>query len=450
MLKNYYDLNKWNEIINSQHLNNVDTFLDSISPINYIGHGGTCIAFKSENNVFKNLVIKVCLKNNNMLKNSKIFMNYSNFLINSNVKILPPIDIIYEDEYFIIYTQNECSILYSVNDLIMVKILKIIKNLFKKKIKITDLFLKNFGIFANDVYIYDYHDYDYFYSNDNYYICHICHLFNLYYNKSLFINVGIDVNTLIQYNFGRDILPNKVTIMLQDIYNYKFDKVIMSIDSFIIEIKNKIKCSYNNYQFIDIDQDGIINLKNHTQDKFLNVIKIINLYQNNNFTLVDYGCSLGGIGSSVAQLYPKSNIILNNITENELIICNKIKNDLILNNVTIENKNIYLDNNSYDICLYFAILHHILKSKTIDEIINMLLRQTNLYAIIELPFGNDILLSNVIKESDPNYINNYYFLENVDRFKDLISNYFTVIEINKINYDSNDLNRYAFLLKKNV
>jgi hypothetical protein len=155
---------------------------------------------------------------------------------------------------------------------------------------------------------------------------------------------------------------------------------------------------------------------------------------------------LGGIDYQLLTK-PKS-IYINNITKNELDICNKIKYELLFTNVTVENKNITNDNNSYDVCLYFAILHHILKVMTFDDIIKMVLKQTKKYAIIELPFDNDILLKTVMNNGTLNYDLTFGYLKNVDTFTEYISKYFTLHNITKIDYKTNELNRFSFTLEK--
>lgn len=448
MLKKYFKENGWYNYVTETDLKGPESFLMEYfkNKVHYMGHGGTCIAFATEK---YDMAIKVCLKTNDVLKNKKAFLAYSKFLLDSEVKILEPKEILYDDNNFIIYTQEICNLIYSINTLSLIKILKIIMNLIDKKIKLPDLFHKNFGIHKNDIYIYDYHDQGYFYSNDRYYICHIAHIFNMYYHNSLLLGMHLDIDKLIKIDFGKDSLPFVVSNLLKSLYDYEFDKSIEYFKICISELEYKVKCSYNDYQHIDIDKEGIIHLMGHTLDKFNIVNQLLKDCIDDKFTLIDYGCSLGGIGSSVAQNYPDSKIYLNNITKNELSICNKIISDLLLTNVTIVDKNITDDKSSYDICLYFAILHHILKHMTFDNVLKMILRQIKQYAIIELPFGNDALLKKVIQDKSIDYDKSFSYLESIEKFKDEIVKYFNIINIIKIDYpNSNDLNRYVFVLKK--
>lgn len=449
MLFKYYKENGWSQIIKPEDLDKPNEFLKKhfqSDKIQYMGHGGTCIAFLSWKDM---MAIKVCIKKNDILKSGKAFMSYSNFLLDNGVKILEPKEILYSDDNFIIYSQEICSLLYSINTLSLIKILKIIMNLIDKRINIADLFHKNFGVYKNDVYIYDYHDQGYFYSNDRYYICHIAHLFSTYYYDKLFCGIELNTDILEKMEFGKGVFPETVVNILKTAYFYEFDKTIIYIKECIEDLELKVRKSYCDYQSIDIDRGGKLHLKGHTLDKFAIVKNLLEKVKISNFSLIDYGCSLGGIGSSVASLYPEAKIYLNNITKNELQICNEIVKNSLLMNVTITDINLVNDKNSYDICLYFAILHHILKHKTFDQVINIILKQIKKYAIIELPFGYDALLKKVAEDRSIDYDKSFRYLEDIDIFKNEICKYFEILDIIKIEYlNSPDLNRYAFVLMK--
>ena len=62
MLELYYDKNGWDKYIHLDKLHNVDKFICAIQNVKYIGHGGSCIVFASDD-MLKQQVIKVCLKN---------------------------------------------------------------------------------------------------------------------------------------------------------------------------------------------------------------------------------------------------------------------------------------------------------------------------------------------------------------------------------------------------
>jgi hypothetical protein len=122
MLNEYYTQNGWVKKIAISELNDVENFLKTIPNLNYVGHGGTCIAFSNN----KDTIIKVCLKcGNGILKDKITFLNYCDLLIKNNVKILYPLDILYEDINFIIY--NNVYSLHYINNMILIKILQFVK-----------------------------------------------------------------------------------------------------------------------------------------------------------------------------------------------------------------------------------------------------------------------------------------------------------------------------------
>ena len=51
-------------------------------------------------------------------------------------------------------------------------------------------------------------------------------------------------------------------------------------------------------------------------------------------------------------------------------------------------------------------------------------------------------------KSISNYNETFYYLEDIEQFKIYIQEYFNIIYITKIDYNTNDLNRYAFILEK--
>ena len=446
MFKPYYSMNGWDKLISYNKLANVEQFLRSkYQKIEYIGHGGSCVSFSDGSDE----IIKVCIRKGFMTKNSKKFIEFSNFLLNHKIKILPPKSIIYEDKYFFIYTQDSCVPVYKINHLSMVKILKIIVKLIKNKIKIADLFYKNFGIKDGDIYIYDYHDYGFFYSDDIYYITHLAHIFNLHINDTFFQDLTINTKILKNMEFGKGLLPDNVVNILANLYNFKYDQAVKEIKLYIKETKNKVTKSYANYQYIDISNTGFITLKSHTLEK-LNIFMKLSHLLPNNFTLIDYGCSLGGIGNKIAQMYPKAKITLNNITKNELEVCREVASNQLLTNVTVTSHNLTDDNSSYDVTLYFAILHHILKNYTFDQVMEMVYRQTKKYSVIELPFYQDALLRNVIGYSTSVYEKSFKYLENIEIFEKTIQDKFDIMYSTKVEYGSKDLDRYAYvLIKKN-
>ena len=126
MLEQYYDKNGWDKYIQPEELQNAEIYIDNIKNIKYVGHGGTCIAFVDDNNN-EPLVIKVCLKDRMVVNDSKMFVAFSKCLQGNGIKILPIIDILFEDKNLFIYSQNYCQTIIDINSLVLSKILKIIR-----------------------------------------------------------------------------------------------------------------------------------------------------------------------------------------------------------------------------------------------------------------------------------------------------------------------------------
>lgn len=441
MIKNY--ILEWKPFLDSNIILNVDTFLSNLD-LNFLGYGNTCISFTDNNKI----VYKMCFKNDTCLSSADAFMQHVNNLIKGEVKILPPIDIIYEDTYFLVYTQHYCDLIDDINSNNLWRILKHIRQMFVSKYRLQDIYYRNFGIYKNEIVIFDYHDSVDFYSKDYFYITHLAHMFSLYYYKCLYKNLFADIDDIAQDEFGKSYFPNEeISELLKNLYEQNFDKSIQCFDSLISTISNDMIFHLNNYQYVSIDNGGILNLHKHTLEKF-NLVEIM-LNQKFEFnTIIDCGCSIGGIGIKIAQLYPDVNILLNNIDIQEIRSATSIYQQLCLINVNTSTDNIIDNVCSYDCTLFFAIIHHLLKNYNFDYVINKIYNMTNFYSIIEIPFKGDILLNNVIQNSVTDYEYSYKYLENVDTFMNAISKYFNVLFYKKIDYQNDNLIRYGFVLKK--
>lgn len=438
---------EWESHIVDDTIGNMINFVAELNLI-YVGFGGSCISFINEND--NNIIYKVCLKKDNtVMANSKKFIRHMNILIKNKINALPALDVVYEDDYFFIYTQNFCNPISTINANNLCMMLKSIKQMIVSKYRLPDIFFRNFGIYKNELIIYDYHDYSDFYTEDYLYIVHIAHLFSLYYKKNyVFDNLFTRIKNIINNNYCEEYFDNKdISKLLKSLYQWDMDIAVEYFDKLIESVSNDIKLDIINYQYIHIDKNGILNLDNHTLEKF-NLVNIILDKMPEKFTVIDCGCSLGGIGIKIGQLYSNASITLNNITKSEIETAENITNHLCMNNVIYNTENLITHENSYDCTLYFAILHHILKNLTFDEVMRKVYNMTNIYAIIELPFGKDALLRKIMESSLMDYKSSYYYLQNIELFLGEVGKYFEVISYKEINYGSTDLERYGFVLKK--
>lgn len=164
------------------------------------------------------------------------------------------------------------------------------------------------------------------------------------------------------------------------------------------ESKNK---QYTNYQMIDV-VNGELHLKTHTFAKYDVVCN--NVFKQSDAdsirTVLDAGCSLGGIGLKIATLNGIYNVMLNNVTISELDTAKEIANLCNITNVEFSSDNILNLNTNYDLTLYFALIHHLLRTKDITDILQIINDQTNLYTVIEIPLRGDASLHNIVEVSN--------------------------------------------------
>lgn len=437
----------WKPELDDKIFDGVHNYLSQYK-LKYLGLGGTCISFIDNSDI----IYKICLKqNNDILKSADIFMHHCNTLIKNGVSILSPIDIVYDDEHFLVYRQPKCNPLTEVNTKILVEILKNLKAMLLSMYRLTDIYFRNFGIYQNKIVIYDYHDYKDFFEKDYTYIVHLVQTFNLYYNKNIYKKINLDIEEIIQDDFCKnhfDFNPS-LSDFFKNLYNWNFDKAIKHIDTMVEDFSDALVYDIYDYQKISIDRNGIISLHIHTLDKF-NLLKSILPYLPEKFSVIDCGCSIGGIGGKIAQLYPKSNIVLNNITKNELDTAKSMFSKLCLNNIVYDDTNIMSYDKVHDVTLFYALLHHLLRDMTFNELIEKIYKMTNIYSVIELPFYGDVLLAKVVKHGNLKYENTYKYLENTNNFMSEISKYFEIIDSKKIDYGTDDLNRYGFVLRKKM
>ena len=413
----------------------IDYVLNNFTNLIFIDSGGTCLCLLSNNNL-----IKICKKNNNTLNNFKYYVNI--LLINN---LIPLTEILYEDSDSLIYLQKKIDTYDTINNNFYIDILEIFVKILKLGFKLTDIYYRNFGYDNGKIYLIDIHDFVDINDNNDLNTINIFNMtISLLYNNLIKIN---ESNQLLNENIIDTYLPIPYSKLIK---NFLFNNY-SDIDDIILQIKNNLNLNiikkYKDYQSIKIDINKKIILEGHTLIKYLITNKIITKYHNQ-FTLLDAGCSLGGIGLNIAQNY-NSFITLNNITTNELNTAKEISSLCNITNVEFTNINILNIENKYDITLYFAILHHLLKYKKPEEIIDILKKQTKDYMIIEIPIKGDKLLDLVVNNIVEPWENNYKILESHNNFINFIkNNNLYILESGKIYYpNSNDLNRYYYLIK---
>lgn len=458
VIRNNFKLSE-KEITKDTDLENVIEYVYKLYPVYsesmVYGKGGTCIlAIRSSNDN----VLKICVKNSSVLKSYETLLDHANKLECCKIPILKPIHLSYENDNFIVYEQEYCREIMNINMLYMRDILKILKLMLKSEYGVTDIYFKNFGIHNNQIKLFDYHEVGYYTESsdvfyDNYFVVQLAMMFaKIKYDTNFKKIDRISPFMLEKEKFGKGYLDDDVCFLLETLFTRNIKKSLIVIESVILRLSAGLTKSWINYQEIMIDVNNDLHLFSHTDKKysFFDIIKRDAIRSNVSIeSICDFGCSLGGIGTKIAHMNPQYKVTLNNITKSELDVAKELSRCLLLTNTIFTPSNMTDVKGPFDVTLYFAILHHILKNTNFEDIIKLVKSQTNKYCIIELPFGDDALLKDVMRHKSLNYEETFAHLEYVWRFINELQPHFEILHYEKLDYGiaSSDLNRFCFVLK---
>jgi hypothetical protein len=264
---------------------------------------------------------------------------------------------------------------------------------------------------------------------------------------NLFDDFNFNEDKLLANDFFKAYVDDDTYLFFYNLYHCHISDAIEYLDKMIYKMNRKNDIMFDHYQKASINNNGAIALYGHTLEKFNSFLKL-HYYLPEKFTVVDHGCNIGSIGGKIAQIYKNAFVTFININESEVDTLKFFFNDACISNYCLIKRNLMTIRNKYDVTLFFAILHHILKTHTISEVVDYVYETTNLFSIIEVPCGDDALLAMVKKHGALDYNDTFAYLENIDKFKDAFSNKFVVLDCYKIDYQSHDLNRYILVLKK--
>lgn len=439
------------ELFDSKQIPALEKYLMSLGKLTYIGHGGLAVCFSKT----KGEIIKCCRKGRGTIVLSKeLFMTTYQKLIDNEMNILPAIDVLYEDNYWFVYTQPACDKIITATDIspkICYEVIKFVDLMIKKNIKISDIFYRNFGIYQGKLYLFDYHEVESFESSSGFLVTNLYSLFT-YLGKGLgwpVIDMGPTNTTFVTYdNYGESRFPEVVVKLLQALHSKQYTLALEHLNGTLKLLCEMIPKKFTGYQKINIDENAIIGLSSHTLTKYQLAEEIVK--SKNITTVLDSRCNKGGIGLKLAQTYPKLHVSFGSPDMSELSKAKSLANHCMVYNVsfipsvvkdgivTISSKQ------KYDLVLYYSIFHHLLKVYSIKELIEMIKMQATKYCIIEIPILGDSLLDQVMKTT-----------KNVDNFKCLTSpetfRYYLILyglKVNKcirVNYDKKRLIRYAYV-----
>jgi hypothetical protein len=380
---------------------------DIINTLNfgeYIGIGGSAIVYNyDENNVVKLVNGKYC---SNVFDLVQIY-GIPSKLLHVNTK---------GPGY--IYIQQKINNVCEKSPISLINILEINKQIINTGYIIPDINYLHFTKFNNEYKIYDFHD---------------------------IRQIDDIVLEALFYNFIREYAHESTIIETLNI-----ESLITFITASQLQIAetNDIMCNeINSYQKFTIDYIGKIKLYGSTKNKFDVIEQTINLINTSSFTFVDLGCCFGIFGLKIGQLYNGASGDLINMTQSEIDKGMNIQRNIGTHTVKFHNTNIMSINEQYDCVICMSVIHHLLSNVSIDDILQHLQNMTKQVAIIELPIYGDVLLTHWLNSTHNK--SNYECLQNMDTIKNLISNYFTIVTFGTLEYNTDELNRVYFIVKKN-
>ena len=435
------------EIFELKNISDVEIYLSSLGPLTYIGHGGLSFCFSLGNKQ----AIKCCKKTRGTIVVSKeTFLSNVQRLKDVDMPILLPIEVLYENESWLIYSQPLCRplALFDISPKLCSQIFDFVSQMIKTNIRISDIFYRNFGIHQGKLFLFDFHEVDSFQSSPNFLITNLYSTFT-FLGKNVgwpILDIGlINIDFVIKDNFGKNRFPDPIVKFLQTMHLRDYSKSLEHISVAQVYLKNKIKRKFTKYQQVIIDENGFVNLSSHTLSKY-NLAKNI-IKEKKILTVFDARCCSGGIGLKIAQKFPNLFVSIGNSDQNELNKVKQMANDCMIFNVSVVSEQligIKSKQQKYDLVLCYSLFHHLLKTVKIDEILRIIKLHMSKYCIIELPIKGDALLNRVMKiASTPE---NFECLASpeIARYY-LVINKLKVDKCVKIDYNDDRLNRYAYI-----
>jgi hypothetical protein len=422
-------------------------FLSTLTNLTYLGHGGMCLCLLRQGVE----VVKCCKKTKKaIISSTTTFNSRVEELRQHNISVLYPIEVLYEDEYWFVYTQPACRIIERADFSVKmgIQMLDFIEQMIKSNLKMTDIFYRNFGIYRNQLFLFDYHEIESFDTASSFMINNLYSTFIL-----LGKNIGWHTSEIFaphthfpeDGNYGEYKFPREVIKFLSAMRENDHPKMIDYINRLRTLLKTYINKKYSdmNHQHITITGSGDINLSSQSITKFELTEKLVSLKGIK--SILESRCGIGGLGLKLAQCFPDIKVTLSNSDIKELAQAKQIATDcMVFNTNFIGEPKPSSHSHKYDLVLYYSSVHHLLKTQTMAELIDDLKLQMNKYCILEVPMMGDSLLDRVMKGA-PN-VANYRCLSSPETFRfHLLSNDLKVLQCIRINYNRKDLIRFAYI-----
>lgn len=381
-------------------IDGIEHILNQQPMLEYLGHGVQSICFKTG----KTHVIKCCIKRKSSIITSKnTFIAKVHELLDLKMPILPPIEVLYENDIWMIYTQPFCRMIDDLNIKICHTILTFVKQMIETNIRISDIYHRNFGIYQNKILLFDYHDIDNFDSSSNFLITNLYTLFNILGKKLGWNVLNTPINhwdKIVADHFGKTRFPSVIVDMLQSFNSRDHEMMIKMIDQTLLYLKKYLKQNLTTYHHLNISDEGTITLSypHKIYDLIFDLVKNQNM-----LNILDVHSVDTGIGMKLAQDFPNLIVTLGCSNNEEVHETRVIINNCLTYNTSIIYANM-VDikpsvNDRYDLILYYASFYQLLQTHKISELLQIVKNQASRYIIIEVPVIGDSALVKLIENS---------------------------------------------------
>ena len=420
-----------------------------LTPISYIDHGSTSICFVLNG---QSKVLKVFKKASNLasnvLRSSAIFVDYQKKLQMARIPIVP-ISILYEDSNYIVALQERVVIPSAVyqNTRFVLDILTIIEQMLARRIRLHDVFYRNFGYLRNKICVFDFNESIDFHDNIDLFVANLFQLFYLYYSNQFYENVPNPSIDVIRTN-GYPLPSPHLSQFMRQVHSFEIEDALHTLRFSILPVlKAALAVNHCIYQQFEIDACGGIHLRSHTRQKAEILARFVDIAAP--VSILDAGCSYGAIGITVAKRHPEIAITLNNLDRQEITASVGLAQSQACYNIAYSNEDVrYIPAaKQYDMVVCYALVHHLLKYWTLEECLRHIIGMARKIVIIEFPVFPDILLKEVMGAASSEKSSNFSALQSCESVREVLEKVATVIEVVPMVYgDHQGICRYTFVL----
>jgi hypothetical protein len=422
----------------------VEQVLNRLPRLEYIGHGIQTICFKTD----KNYVVKCCMKRKGSIISSKSkFISTTHDLLSLNMPILPPIDVLYEDNTWFVYTQPMCRMIDDTHAKFCYHVLKFVEQMVKNNVRLSDIYYKNFGIYHNKIVLFDYHDIETFESSSNFLITNLYSLFTLLGQKLGWKVLDVTIShwdEIVADQFGVGRFPESFVSLLVAFRDKNQEKIIQYLNESIAYVKSNLKKRFATYDILYIGDDDTV-VTDYPGKAYHSVFDLVQVSRLNN--VLDIQSTNTGMGLKLAQDFPDISVTVGCGTNDEVSDTRYIMKNCLIYNATVVYGNILEfkppSTDKYDLVLYHTIIFDLLQTKKLCDLFQFVKNQVRRYFVLEIPVKGDSLLTRIVKSHKKL---NWECLSTPYAFRNyLCANKIKVNRFSQIEYNSKQLKRFLFI-----